>query len=164
MAAWLIRAGSAAEREDWCLEHGYAGGGWWEVGDLADATSRQAVRARVLEAFPHHSDGFRGTHTGQLHALRNRIAVDDLVVLPRKSRQLLAIGRVTHGYQYLGHEPNLQRRHTVGVGWERIDVPREAIGQDLLRTLNSNLTVCEVSRNDGAWRIAQVLETGQDPR
>jgi restriction system protein len=163
MTVWLIRAGKFGERDQWCLEKGYAAGGWREVADLTDATTRPKVRKLVEDAFPTQPAAFHANHTGQLHALRNRIAVGDIVVLPLKTTRHLALGTVSCGYRYLADEADPDRRHTIGVEWTRTDVPRTAIKQDLLYSLGAFLTVCEISRNDGAWRLQQVLETGQDP-
>lgn len=160
---WLIRAGKFGERDQWCLEKGSAAGGWREVADLTDATTRPKVRKLVEDAFPTQPAAFHANHTGQLHALRNRIAVGDIVVLPLKTTRHLALGTVSCGYRYLADEADPDRRHTIGVEWTRTDVPRTAIKQDLLYSLGAFLTVCEISRNDGAWRLQQVLETGQDP-
>ena len=52
MTAWLIRAGSKGEREDFALETGVAGTGFSEVGDLSMATSRDLVLELVNVAYP----------------------------------------------------------------------------------------------------------------
>jgi restriction system protein len=102
-------------------------------------------------------------YTGQLWALRDRIQVGDLMVLPLKTTSQIAFGRVTGGYEYLADEPEPSRRHILRVKWERTDVPRTAIKQDLLFMLGSAITVFKPSRNDAAWRLEQVLLTGTDP-
>jgi restriction system protein len=121
------------------------------------------VRKQVEEAFPTSSPAFHANATGQLHALRNRVAVGDTVVLPLKTSKQLALGTVTRGYQYLAAEQEPDRRHIISVEWTLTAVPRSAVKQDLLYSLGAFLTICEISRNDGAWRLAQVLKTGQDP-
>ncbi len=102
-------------------------------------------------------------YTGQLWALRSRIAAGNLMVLPLKTPSQIAFGRVTSGYEYLADEPDPSRRHVLRVDWQRTDVPRTAIKQDLLFILGSALTVFEATRNDAAWRLEQVLLTGIDP-
>ncbi|MFI7279908.1 restriction endonuclease [Micromonospora chersina] len=163
MAAWVIRAGRAGERDRWCLANGYAGGGFHEVADLGRATTREAVRTEVERGFPSAKPARHINFTGQLHALRNRIAISDLVVLPLKTSGQIALGRVTGGYEYLANEADPTRRHVVRVNWQRTDVPRNAIRQDLLYSLGAFLTICEISRNDGGWRLEQVLKAGIDP-
>jgi restriction system protein len=49
------------------------------------------------------------------------------------------------------------------VQWVRTDVPRTAIKQDLLFTLNGAATIFGCTRNDAAWRLNCVLESGADP-
>ena len=36
-------------------------------------------------------------------------------------------------------------------------------GKDLLFSLGAFMTVCEIKRNDGAWRLQQISEIGRDP-
>jgi restriction system protein len=98
----------------------------------------------------------------QLWAFRHGIAVGDLVVLPCKTTRQVAIGRVTGEYQYL---PDLPRtaRHLRMVEWHATDLPRDAIGRDLRNSLGVGMTVCEVTRNRGAERLAALAESGADP-
>jgi restriction system protein len=163
MAAWLIRAGRDGERESWCLANGYAGGGFYEVSDLTNATTRDVIRAAVTEAFPGAKPGRTANFAGQLNAMRNRVNAGDLVVLPLKTTGQIALGTVTSGYEYLEGEADPDRRHVVRVDWRRTDASRAAVRQDLLHSLGAFITVCEVSRNDGAWRLQRVLSTGADP-
>ncbi len=86
-----------------------------------------------------------------------------LVALPLKTTGQLALGRVVGGYEYLEQEADPDSRHIVRVNWRRPDTPRSAIHQDLLYSLGAFLTVCELSRNDAAWRLEQVLISGVDP-
>lgn len=159
---WIVRAGRHGERENWALDNQVAGGGFREVADLSKATARDAVADLVRVGFPDAGPGLVANYAGQLWALRERIAVGDVVVMPMKTSGQIAIGKVTGDYQYLS-DPDPERRHVRPVEWLRTDVPRTAIKQDLLYTLGAFLTVCEVSRNDGAWRMCQVLASGHDP-
>ena len=160
--AWLARAGKAGERDSFALEHGLAGGGFREVGDLTGATTREDVHEAVKKGFPDASDGKINNFTGQLWALRSRIAEGDLVVLPLKTTSQIAIGRVTGSYRHRD-DPDPDRRHVIPVEWLATDVPRTAIHQDLLYSLGAFMTICEIKRNDGAWRLAQVATSGADP-
>ncbi len=51
----------------------------------------------------------------------------------------------------------------MSVDWKRISVPLSALKQDLRNSLGAQQSLCSIERNDGAWRLQQVLETGQDP-
>lgn len=160
--AWLIRAGRAGEREQWALTHGVSGGGFAEVADLTPATTRDAVAALVAGAFTGSATATIQNFTAQVWALRERIGVGDLVVMPLKNTPHVAVGRVTGGYEFRDDEDRALR-HVRPVEWLRTDVPRTAIKQDLLYSLGAFLTVCEVKRNDAAHRIAAIATTGVDP-
>jgi restriction system protein len=51
----------------------------------------------------------------------------------------------------------------VRVDWKRTDVPRSAIKDDLLNTLNGAMTVFGASKNNAVGRLQAVLENGVDP-
>jgi restriction system protein len=102
-------------------------------------------------------------YTGQLLALRSRIKVGDLVILPMKTTSQIALGRVTGGYRYIADEPDPALRHVIDVDWQRTDVPRTAIKQDLRFSLGGAMTVFQVTKHDAIWRMEQVLQTGADP-
>lgn len=163
-AAWTVRTGRYGERDAWALNGGLCGGGWVAIPDLTGVTSREQMAQVVKQSFGESEKaGALPNYTGQLWALRSRIQPGDLMVLPLKTTSQIAFGRVTGGYEYLAGEPDLSRRHIVRVDWKRTDVPRTAIKQDLLFILGSALTVFEPSRNDAAFRLESVLETGVDP-
>ena len=120
------------------------------------------MRQIIQDSYPDAKDAKRWNIMGQLWQFRNRIKPGDLVVLPIKGRSQVAFGVVTKGYEYRDDlDPNM--RHWVGVDWRRIDVPRTAIRQDLLRSLGTYKTVYQIKRNDAAWRLQRVLKTGEDP-
>lgn len=157
--AWLIRAG---ERGDFVLENGLAGISFRPVPDLTPATDLDRLRQIVRESYPDGPDAKRWNITGQLWAFRSRVKPGDLVALPLKGRSQVALGIVTKGYEYR-HDLDPNMRHWIAVDWRRTDVPRTAIRQDLLYSLGALGTVCQIKRNDAAWRLQRVLETGTDP-
>ena len=164
MVAWTVRTGSHGERDSWALNNGVVGGGWLQVPDLTAVTSRQGMADLVSEIYgATEKAGAIPNYTGQLWALRDRIQVGDLMVLPLKTTSQIALGYVSSGYDYLADEPDPSRRHILRVKWERTDVPRTAVKQDLLFILGSAITVFKPSRNDAAWRLEQILVTGKDP-
>jgi restriction system protein len=161
--AWVIRSGRSGERDEWALNNGVSGGGWWEIPDLTSATSRELVGHLVAQTFPKDSEGRIANYTGQLWALRGRIEVGDLLVMPLKTTKQIALGRVTGGYEYLAEEPDPNKRHVVRVDWRRTDLPRTAVKQDLLFTLGSVLSVFSPSRGNAYRRLERLLADGVDP-
>lgn len=163
-AAWVVRAGKYGEREQWALAEGRAGSGWPEVPDLTACVTREDVASIVAATYPELSPVQQAGYTGQLWALRGRIAVGDLMVLPLKTsnNKHLAIGRVTGGYEYLPEElPD--RRHSVAVEWLTKDLPRSAVKQDLLYTLGSALTIFAPTRGKAIQRLEALAANGTDP-
>jgi restriction system protein len=112
------------ESEAWRLANGYAGVGFYEVSDLTNTTTRDAVPEAVAPGFPGAKPGRTPNLEGQLHAMRVRIATGDLLVLPRQTTVQLALGTVTSGYDYLKNEAEADQRHAVRVDWRRTDVSR----------------------------------------
>ncbi|MGI5165723.1 restriction endonuclease [Spirillospora sp. CA-253888] len=161
--AWVIRAGRYGEREQWALTQKVSGGGWHEIPDLTECGSREDVAKVVGGALPAVTGGKLINIIGQMWALRGRIQVGDLLVMPLKTGKQIAFGRVTGGYAYLADEPDPSRRHVVRVDWQRTDLPRTAVKQDLLFTLGSALTLFAPSKNNAVARLEKLLATGVDP-
>ncbi|MEU1687922.1 CBS domain-containing protein [Micromonospora sp. NPDC005707] len=89
--------------------------------------------------------------------------VDDYVAIPLKTvPDHVAIGRITGGYRYR-RDAEADRRHVRPVEWIQRALPRSSINQDLLYSLGSLLTICQLRRNGAARRIAALADTGVDP-
>jgi restriction system protein len=159
----VIRAGRAGERDAWALQHGVSGGGWKEVPDLTGCTTKEQIAAAVHAAFPNAKLGMLNNFIGQLVALRTRIAPGDLLVMPMKTTRQIAFGRVTGGYTYRADEPDADKRHVVLVDWQRTDLPRASVKQDLLFTLGSAMSIFAPSKNNAIARLEHLLATGIDP-
>jgi hypothetical protein len=101
------------------------------------------------------------TGVGQLWRLLRVIEVDDFVVTPLKNGHV-AIGRVTGGYQ-CRQDTASDWRHVRPVVWLQTALPRSAIQQDLLHSMGSLLTICQLRRHGAARRIAALAEIGTDP-
>lgn len=162
VTAWMVRGGSAGERESWALENQVSGGGFREIGDLSSCHSRDAVLDLVRAALPDKPLPANRNFAAQLWTLRGRIEVGDIVVMPLKTSKQIAIGRCSSGYRYMDNDDS-GKRHSVGVTWQRVDVPRTAFKQDLLFSLGAFMTVCRLDRHDAEKRLAAVLAGGVDP-
>ena len=160
--AWLIRAGSNGEREDFVLGHGLAFGGWDDLQDLSGVSSRGEMKGILRRLLPGRSKMSVANYSGQLWALRAHVRMGDLVVLPRKKTRQIAIGVATRGYWYRD-DPDPGRRHVVSVDWTRTDVPWEAAREDLRNSLSSLRTICIIKCDDGVQRLREMMATGRDP-
>lgn len=152
--AWLVR-GSKDERFDpWMLENSYTGVGFREIPRLDQAPDLPAMRQLISSTMPDEKAGTVGNYAAQLNAFANKIAIGDIVVLPLKKEGLLAFGTVTGDYEYLTESEGL--KHVRKVNWDRADVSRASINQDLLYSLGAFSTVCEIKRNDAAYRLGRI--------
>ena len=160
--AWLIRAGSNGEREDFVLQHGLAFGGWDGLPDLSGISSHGEMKDIVRQLLPSKSKMSVANYSGQLWALRAHVRIGDLVVLPRKKTRQIAIGVVTRAYWYR-NDPDPGRRHAVSVDWKRIDVPWEAAREDLRNSLSSLRTIGTIKCDDSGSRLHHLMTKGRDP-
>jgi restriction system protein len=163
MSAWVIRSGRHGERDAWALQSGFSGGGWVGLPDLTRCATREEVAHVVAETFKGAADGKIANFAGQLWALRGRIAVGDLMVMPMKTTKQIAMGRVTGPYEYRTDEEDPAKRHVVRVDWQRVDLPRSAVKQDLLFTLGSAMSIFSPSKNNAVARLESLLSSGVDP-
>lgn len=156
MEVWTVKAGRHGEREERCLEHGVVGGGWEQIPDLSAVDSRDAVNAICEQAAPGWSANTRSNYVGQLWSLRERMQVDELVVLPLKTTGTIAVGRISGPYAYredLGEE----LRHVRPVTWLKTDVPRDSFDQDLLFSFGAFLTIGRVRRTHAQERVLAAI-------
>lgn len=164
MTAWVVRAGSAGEHEQWNLDHEVATIGWADVSDLGACISRDDVRSLVDAAYPSAKPGALANNTGQLWAFRSRIKPSDVVIMPLKSRPgYLAVGECTGNYRYDPSVDDPNRRHSLPVRWNDEFVAKTSIKDDLLFSVGAIMTVFNPSRNNGDRRFAHVLRHGVDP-
>ncbi len=70
---------------------------------------------------------------------------------------------MTAGYTFLTDETDPDRRHVVEVDWQRTDLPRTAVKQDLLFTLGSAMSIFAPSKNNAVARLEHLLAPGIDP-
>ncbi len=144
------------------LRTGQVAVGWPSVGDLSQCRSRDDVLEVLLESTPEASDRTMTNHATQLWAFVARMRIGDLVVLPLKRQRAVAIGRISGRYRYtVANGPDV--RHARSVTWMRTEVPRAAIGTDLLASLGAFTTICELRRNRAADRFITLAEVGWDP-
>lgn len=152
-AVWLFRAGKDGEDEGAWLDGGLAFLGFQEVGDLSGCESQDEVRERVAAAYSGSTAAVITKHAMELRQFAVDAGLGDLVVMPRKGQPTVAIGRVAGHYAYA--EVDGRPRHTRAVFWERSDVRRDQVGDDL--TLNFRGTVCSLGGKKVARRIEALL-------
>ena len=162
-AAWLVRGGEQGEREEMALGRGLVIAGWEELGDISRCESREGIRQVLRATYPEVSDKVIGNWTGQLWRFKEQMRAGDLVVMPLHTRPgQVAVGQIIGLYEYRAGEPQ-GFRQVRRVQWLQTDLPREAIRPDLRASITSLLTVCGLTRNDAARRVAHIAEHRADP-
>jgi len=163
MALWLVRAGRSGEYEDLALKSGRALIGFDEVPDLSSVKSKEELFDILREAYPDRLKNAIFNIRGQLWAFLKRIQEGDLVVLPLKTRSVIAVGKVAGPYEYNSDNPE-GARHTRPVEWMRTDIPRSALDQDLLYSIGAFMTVCQIQRNKAEERIRALVQGKPMPK
>ncbi len=158
MAIWLVRAGKDGQREETALQKGLAIIGWEDLSDLSAVKKREDLAELMRETYPDESPNALINWTGQVWAFRDRIQLNDLVVLPLKTRSAIAIGQVTGPYQFASDGKDSY--HARSVKWLKTDFPRSPslFGQDLLYSFGAFMTVCQIHRNNAEKRIRAIVE------
>lgn len=157
---WIVRAGKHGERELAAIEQSRLLPGFIEVGDLSEKATREVIAASLREVLPDVSDNGIRNFAAQLNQFVNKIEVGDLVVMPRKVTNGVAICRVAGEYAFDG---DASYRHYRPVEWLSEATPRDAFKQDLRHSFGAFMTICEIKRNKALERVQAVLATGQDP-
>ncbi|MEV0648234.1 restriction endonuclease [Phytomonospora sp. NPDC050363] len=121
--------------------------GWPVLGDLAAlGGTREAVKARVAEAFPDWHPNKTALIAGMLWRFVRVLQPGDLVVYPHKPDSTLYFGRIAGDYAHLPGEAVHPNRRTVdwlpGGG-----VPRTAFSQAARYEIGSSLTLFEVKKH-----------------
>lgn len=156
MAIWLIRAGKFGEHEARFIEEKTVYCTWdnidWDMSTLKD---RSQFKDRVKQAYPDAKEGTINSHVGQLWAFSQRIAIGDIVALPSKIKPVVFFGKVTATYAYSA-QAEIMYRHSLKVEWVK-EVNRKDVAQDILYSLGSVLTICQIARNNAEQRLLALL-------
>ncbi len=135
--------------------------GGTEIGDLTGLEDPEWIRVTLRKSLPSKTPTAIGLYVGYWRRFLWEAELGDLCVLPTRRRNV-AIGEFAGPYHYAAvAEP--RARHRRNVGWLSLSVPREAFGQDLVRTLNAQHTVQEFKAPDAAARLRVLAHTGTDP-
>ena len=163
MALWMVRAGRHGEHEPRFFGDNKVYLTWKELGeDLHDLNDRAAIRKRLAEHFPAATPAKLSNNTGQIAAFLLEMKPDDLVVIPRKGKSAMAIGKTAGPYVY-GGTAEIPYRHSRDVQWLNLDVPRSAFDKDLLFSFGAIMTICAIRRHDAEKRLRAMLAGGFKP-
>ena len=143
MTAWVVRGGSNGEYEAEALDNHVLALGFDEI-DLTDIQTRDDLKNLYQQVAPDATPYQIGNWAGQLWHFRDSIKIGDLVVMPRKKIwEFVAIGEIAGKYKFHVESPF----HRRAVEWINKEVRRDSLDDDLLKSMNSDLTVFRPQRN-----------------
>ncbi|MDX9860402.1 MAG: restriction endonuclease [Rhodospirillales bacterium] len=157
---WIVRAGKQGERELAAIEQSRLLPGFQEVGNLTPHKGRDAILAYLKQIKPDDGENRLKNFAAQLNQFAHTIQIGDLVVMPLKLSDGVAIGDVTGDYAFDADDPY---RHSRPVKWHTESLPRDAFKQDLRYSFGAFMTICEIKRNSALKRVQNILEAGVDP-
>ena len=160
MGLWMVRGDKYGQYQNLALEKGFAYHAS-QISDLSGTTSREDIMELIRDGRPDAADAQIKSWAAQLYAIAHRIIKGNLIAMPLKNSPQIAIGKVTGSYQYRTDLGEIN--HTVPVEWIREDIPRTAFGQDLLYSLGSARTVCQIKRNNAEERVREIAKGSKDP-
>jgi hypothetical protein len=160
--AWTVRGGRHGEREQAALDEGMIILGWGELDDLSNIISVDQLYTALRDKYPNARSRTTTSWAHELWRFLKVMNVGDLVVMPQKYEPMIAIGRVIGEYEYRADVPS-ELRHVRRVEWLNPAVERTAVGTDLRRSMNSLLTVSELSQRDAVQRVQSLADSGSDP-
>ena len=159
MSVWVVRAGRVGEFEDLVLREGIVAIDF----DFRRSIEDFAVRNDLLDHLrsePRYRDSSNrkvAKPASQLWRFANEIHDGDMVVLPRKSPRVVAVGRVHGGYSYRPGQKDAPP-HTRSVKWLVNDISRDSFDQDIRYSLGGLATVYKIRATDAESRIEQAVE------
>lgn len=160
MTFWGIRAGADGERERYALDHGVAVVGWGDVPDLQGFVDREELKRHLQRQYPDQPAHGLAVWSSQLWAFANGISDGDLMALPRKGAQTVALGEIDGSYVFDGTAP-LHARHRRPVQWLHSGLPTARLDDDIRYSLRSLMTVFRVRPDKAEIRIRALLhDTG----
>ena len=164
---WVVRAGREGEAVEHNLRNDVvtiAWAGWGDWSGVENCGSRDALKDFIDERFGDLPKNDQQSALTQIWTFGGRIAAGDLVVMPMKGTDgnPIAVGRINGSFEYDPGQPDhLQKRRRVT--WLRTRIERDAIGQDLLYSMDSSGTVFGLRKHDAAYRVRHLAEHGVDP-
>jgi hypothetical protein len=141
---WMVRAGKGATYADDFERLGIVAVGWNEAGDFTPLTSEQAVRDRIVSAYPDDSPQSQGMSVSQTHRFRNVMRPGDRVATYDSDTREYLLGTIIGEYRYDPSEhkfPNIRP-----VKWDG-RVSRDALRQPSKNSLGSLMSVWQLNRD-----------------
>lgn len=140
---WGVHAPKSGEADKLFYEKGFLAIGWAKVGDLARLPpDREALKAKVAEAYPEKKPGAIPVYAGQLFRFVHEVQQGDIVVHPSRRERIIHLGQIAGPYR---HAPDLSKSHpnVRAVKWLGKH-PRTRFSQGALYEIGASMTLFRV--------------------
>lgn len=142
---WVVRA-DGGQYTKACVDGGFTGIGWENVGDLADVTVK-AQLAALYAAHPNPGEG-KGTvntNVSTIWRFRDAIKPGHWIITPAKQRRDLQYGKIIGEYFWVAEpDPSCPYQHRKNVEWSAQVLDRHSLSLAFQNTLGSSITVFNV--------------------
>lgn len=163
MTVWLVRAGKHGEFEQKFLQENKVYVTWDRLAvNIGKLRERQELSDAMTHLYPDTKPKAIQQNVSQVWPFAHRMETGDLVVMPSKMQRAIYIAEITGGYQFEKNGPD-PFYHSRTVKWIGEAIPRASFGQDLLHSFGAFTTICRITRNNAAERIALMRKNGWKP-
>jgi restriction system protein len=108
-AVWVVRMTEVSTTASPIREKSAIAIGWYQLGDVSSATTREQLLQMVKQEFPTDKPMQQAMAAGQVYRFLNEMRPGDYVLTPIKATRTVLIGKVEGGYEF---NPNLfQHEH-----------------------------------------------------
>ena len=147
--------GSSGYYEDRAIDEGVLILGWTHE-DVSNFTQDE-IRSAIQKEHPNVKPNTVNIWARMTHKFV-KIEIGDFVMVDLKTRQCVAIGKITGPYTKGDDDEHLRP-----VEWLRLDIDKSDLGEDVQGTLRSQQTISGVGFDDAVVRIKHIVTTSKDP-
>ena len=159
--AYRVHAWKDRTLERAMLTEGFVSIGGDELGDLSRIRRPEVIHALLTASMPDKRPMAITLYVGYWRRFLWNAQVGDVVVLGTRDRKV-AIGEFSGPYTYIA-DGDERARHRRPVLWKGVGIERSSLGEDLLRTMNSQHTVQDFTAANATARLRALAETRIDP-
>ena len=116
------------------------------------------IRSAIQKEYPDKKSNAINQWAGMTHQFAHESSIDDFVIVDLKTRQRVAVGKITGPYTKGDDDEHLR-----SVEWLSLDIDKSALGEDVQGTLRAPKTFSAVRFVDAVDRVEQIVATGKDP-
>ena len=120
--------------------------------------TKQSIAEIVRPTYTSSTEKRISAHIGQIYTAVNDIKIGDLLVVPTEKGRSFSIGDV-HSIGIADDNQSIE----ILTNWKRREIPLFDFHQDLRYSFMAIMKLCEVKRNNAAYRLHTIANGNPDP-